>query len=995
LQPSDTAYRRFKSRPSQTELERFYTPTDAERVFFDSTTRSSATRLGFALLLKTYQRLGYFVTSEQVPIAIVEHIATAIGECCDRDNLRQYDMSQARRKHLSAVRQFLVVKPFSDDGKVLMQQTLAEAALTKENVIDIINIGIETLVRHRYELPAFDTLVREARVQRLATNQALHAQIHDALGDVGRTFLDRLFVVGDDPRRVSPWNDLKQDAAKPTIDGMRELVARYDRLTELARHAHLLKTIPVVKIKQWALEGNSMDAASMVDMAAAKRYVVALALIRQRLARVTDDLCDIFCKQMKRVSYYAEEELGKYLADNQEKTDEILRRFATLETLLNSKQSAAEQLKSVRQTVTARPDLCEFSRLHAEYGGKNECRFVWRFFKPRRPEMLRILRKLKLAATSQDASFERSLAFMLEHSHPHNEWLALKANGKKALASDDVDWIPEKWWKLVTGENQRDTVPVRLNRRQFEVCVCLQMVRELKSGDLCVIGSDAYSDHRDELVPMEECERTRADYGEKVGLPIESAGFIAHVRTMLTEAAQQADKTYQDNPYFKIVDGRPKLGRQEKKPIPPGFKQLDEALRRKLDSLELSLLDVLADTMQWIGWGKHFGPLSGHQGKLHEEDRRKILTVFAYGTGLGPTQIAKNITDISARQVSFVNQRQVTTEKLEAAICTAINAYNQFQLPRYWGDTKRAAADGTQWNLYENNLLSERHIRYGGYGGIAYYHVSDTYIALFSHFIPCGVWEAVYILDGLTKNKSDIQPDTLHGDTQAQSAPVYGLAFLLGIKLMPRIRNWKDLKWFRPTASEVHQHIDDLFTKDAIDWNLIACHLPDMLQVAQSIRAGRVSPSTILRKLGTASRKNKLYFAFRELGRVVRTIFLLEYISNDELRQIIQAAQNKCEGFNKFAQWAYFGSDMIEENVRDDQLKIIKYNHLIANLLIFHNCHTMTQALKELEAEGMQLTPELLGMFSPYRTHPNRFGMYELRERKLGPVDYGVTFQME
>jgi TnpA family transposase len=119
------------------------------------------------------------------------------------------------------------------------------------------------------------------------------------------------------------------------------------------------------------------------------------------------------------------------------------------------------------------------------------------------------------------------------------------------------------------------------------------------------------------------------------------------------------------------------------------------------------------------------------------------------------------------------------------------NAYNQFQLPRYWGDTKHAAADGTQWNLYENNLLSERHIRYGGYGGVAYYHVSDAYIALFSHFIPCGAWEAIYILNGLTKNKSDIQPDVLHGDTQAQSAPVYGLSFLLGISLMPRIRNGK------------------------------------------------------------------------------------------------------------------------------------------------------------------------------------------------------------
>ncbi len=60
---------------------------------------------------------------------------------------------------------------------------------------------------------------------------------------------------------------------------------------------------------------------------------------------------------------------------------------------------------------------------------------------------------------------------------------------------------------------------------------------------------------------------------------------------------------------------------------------------------------------------------------------------------------------------------------------------------------KHASADGTRWDLYEQNLLSEYHIRYGGYGGIGYYHVSDTYIALFSHFIPCGVWEAVYILD--------------------------------------------------------------------------------------------------------------------------------------------------------------------------------------------------------------------------------------------------------
>jgi hypothetical protein len=46
-------------------------------------------------------------------------------------------------------------------------------------------------------------------------------------------------------------------------------------------------------------------------------------------------------------------------------------------------------------------------------------------------------------------------------------------------------------------------------------------------------------------------------------------------------------------------------------------------------------LDVLADTMQWIAWGEHFAPLSGHQGKIQEEGRRKfsrrLLIELAWG----------------------------------------------------------------------------------------------------------------------------------------------------------------------------------------------------------------------------------------------------------------------------------------------------------------------------------------------------------------------------
>lgn len=114
-------------------------------------------------------------------------------------------------------------------------------------------------------------------------------------------------------------------------------------------------------------------------------------------------------------------------------------------------------------------------------------------------------------------------------------------------------------------------------------------------------------------------------------------------------------------------------------------------------------------------------------------------------------------------------------------------------MSRAWGDGTAVAADGTHMDTYLNNLVAETSIRYGRPGGIAYHHIADTYIALFTHFIPRGVWEAVYIIEGLLKNESEIQPTTIHADTQGQSYLVFSLAHLLGFELMPRIRNWKDL----------------------------------------------------------------------------------------------------------------------------------------------------------------------------------------------------------
>jgi len=731
---SDTAYPRLKTSFNAGELERWYSPTPEEHDFCAKAVRGQSTRFGFLLMLKTFQRLGYFVTSDQIPDAIIAHLAEIEKIPVDREALKHYDVSRARKTHVGLIRRYLNVSQFNSEAYKLLCQALVDTALTKDDLVDIINVGIETLVKYRYELPAFGTLLREAKEQRAVTYRMLFRDVYERLSEADSIKLDALFLTGEDSQ-TSPWNDLKIDAPKVTVNGLRALLIRYDQLSALAGNQDLLRHIPFVKRQQLSLEGLSLDAASMADMEVKKRYTVSLALIERQLARVTDDLCDMICKQMMKVQHLADAELENYLTANQDKTDEILRRFAQLDTLLQSSQPVNDQIAQARQLVTERPDLCEFSRVHSEFGGKNECRFMWRYFKARRSELFRILAKLRFVATSQDKSFENALAFILTNNSHHSNWITLNGKGKTVLTPQDLDWIPAKWWKLVTGESDRKLEPSRVNRRQLEVCVFRQLVQELKSADICVPGSDTYSDSREQLLSTDECNKVLAEYGELVGLPVESQAFVDHLRAKLTDVANAVDRNYLSNTNFNIVNGRPTLAKLIKKPEPNGFRVVEEALTRKLLALYLSILDVLGDTMRWLNWGQFFGPLSGHESKLEDEERRQILTTFAYGTGLGPTQVAKSVSGVSDRQIAFVNQRHITTEKLEATICEVINAYNRFWLPKLWGDAKRAGADGTKWDLYENNLLSEYHIRYGGWGGVAYYHVSDNYIALFSHFM--------------------------------------------------------------------------------------------------------------------------------------------------------------------------------------------------------------------------------------------------------------------
>lgn len=962
-----TAYPRFKRHYTPNELNEIYTPTRIEIAFALKVTTGEENYFNLLVLLKIFQRLGYFPKIADIPPSVINHVRAALHLRDDMGLSYQYPPTLSR--HKKAIRSYLQVNPFNQKAKNLITDIINESALRMDNPADLINVAIEELVKERYELPGFNTLERLVNHLRNEVNQKLFSQVSSQLSP---EYIQRLKDLLENYASVerSPYNDLKKLPKQSSRNHLNDLIVHLTWLETMGEIAPYLQELTRTKIKHLTSQAKALSASEIKDINLPKRLTLILCLIYSAQVQSRDALVEMFLKQMKKIHYRAIEELDSIRKKQQETTEKLVSVLTNVLQVFwedTTDSNRLEELKEIfKETGGVEQLLTECEEINA-YQGHNYLPLLWRFYKSHRSSFFRIFNSLKIESTSNDDKLAKAVEVLLSNSHRRGEWIGDEV---------DLSFASQPWQKLVLFQSKNIT---KLMRRHFEICIFSYLAAELRSGDICVFGSEAYADYREQLLSWKDCQQLIEPYCQHLGFPTQAEDFVENLKSRLTETASEVDRNYPNQTSIVISEqGEPVLKRPPASRETASLKNLEALISERMP--ERNLIEILRNVDYWTNFTRHFGPLNGSEPKLERATERYLLTTFTYGCNLGATQAARHMRGVvTSRMLTFVNQRHVSLKGLNAALVDIINRYNVMPLTKFWGDGTTAAADGTKYDLYEQNLLSEYHIRYGGYGGIAYHHVADSYVALFSHFIPCGTWEAVYIIEGLLKNTSEIQPNIIHADTQGQSAPVFALSYLLGIQLMPRIRNWQDLVFYRPDKETVYQHIDSLF-KGVINWALIQTHWADLLRVVLSIESGKISSDMLLRKLGNYSRKNKLYQAFRELGRVIRTIFLLQFISDQKLRQQITATTNKVEAYHGFSKWFFFGGEgVIISNDPEQQEKTIKYGDLIANAVIFQNVVDLTEVLLGLKKEGFFWQREDIAALSPYLTsHVKRFGDYLL-----------------
>ncbi|PCI27632.1 Tn3 family transposase [Candidatus Wolfebacteria bacterium] len=974
---SRTAYPRLRSNQvvSPRELSNWYSPTQVEVDFTRHNIRGDNLKLGYLVQLKVCQKLGYFCSIDETPADIINYIQEIMFVPGKIITTPLYGHNSAMYRHRDKIREQLSLKRWGKfkSGGLIKNWGLEHAtnvakqqAHIKNSPADIINAVIEKLREDNFELPAFDELDELVGNVRANINDNIFFNIRAGLD---QKIIERLksLLVKKKGSATTNYQRLKEKAKSTTITHFRETIKHYQWITALGDFSELLVNVSKVKIEQFAEEARSLDAYDLKDHNEDKQLALIVCLVYSAKLKTMDDLAQMYCVTMSKIHKKAKVKLAGIMESSQQLVHDCLNLLSGITQHIENNPSP-DCYKSVAGIIMNYGGI-EKVRSDCDQAIANTSNdhipLLWEFYKNNRSTVISLLQILNIQSATQNDSLIKAMQVVIKNS----------THDTGTIATDgDLSFVPDKWTKLISNDKSESGL---VNHRYYELCVLSCLADELRSGDVYINNADSYGDYRNNLLNWQDCSKQVGDYTKDIGLPDSPDALIQHLKYSLRTKASLLDKMFPDIAELEIDDkGRPTLKKCKPNNKPASAIRLANEIRSRMP--ERNIMDILSNCHHYTDWASVFSPISGSDPKLKNAIEKYILTTFTYGTCMGPAEAARHIkADISEKTLSKINHRHVLPKTQDIAIARIINQYIQFGIIKAWGDGKSVAADGTMESLREDSLIAEFHIRYHQKGGIAYHHISNNYIAIFSTFIPCGVWEAVHILEGLLKNKSDLTPDVIHADTQGQSTVVFALSYLLGIKLMPRIRNWKDLTMYKYDSRVKYKNIDPLFS-GKIKWELIRTHWKDMMQAVLSVKNGVISSPLLLRKLTNYSRKNRLFKALRELGKVMRTLYLLDYISDVTLREKVTETTNKVESYNNLSDWASFGAKhLVASNDPDEMEKAVKYNDLVTNSVMLQNVIDMTNIINELKNEGMEISINDISYLSPYITeHIKRFGDY-------------------
>lgn len=381
----------------------------------------------------------------------------------------------------------------------------------------------------------------------------------------------------------------------------------------------------------------------------------------------------------------------------------------------------------------------------------------------------------------------------------------------------------------------------------------------------------------------------------------------------------------------------------------------------------IRLPELLIEVDNRLHFSKCFLSPTLQKSRPPEEICNLLVAIMAYGCNIGPFTMARLTKGTSYEQIRRITDWQLTPENQKAALSVVVNAITALDASRIWGDGTSSSSDGQRFYMPRKTLQQTYSPKLSDYALEFYSFVADNYAPFYSVPIECTERDAAYVLDGLLYNESDLVSMEHYTDTHGYTEINFAAFAMLGRKFAPRIRGIQHQRLYRIDPGRSYGALEPMVNKKdhTINTEPIENDWNRMGHFYGSLKTGHVTASVALKRLVSLSKKNHFYQANRELGRIFKTEFILEYLSKPSLRRRIRQGLLKGEQLHSLARQVFYGKrGKIYSRDLEEQMSTCSCLTLILACIIYWQAREIARVTSSGTA-GYDLDFSLLEHVSP------------------------------
>lgn len=935
----------------QGELLRHYTLSD-EDLGHIRQRRRAHNRFGFALQLCVLRYPGRVLApGELIPAQVSDFVAAQLGLTSD-DLLLYAAREETRHEHLADLRRIYGYRSFSGRGARDLREWIAREAEAATSNEDLARRFVAECRRTRTILPGSST------IERLCADALVEAErrIEDLIAHrITPTLSENLAHLLEDTvdGRVTRFVWLRQFEVGANSAAANRLMDRLEYLQRFDLPADLLDGVPAHRVTRLRRQGERYYADGMRDLPEDRRLAILAVCTLEWRSSLADVIVETHDRIVGRLYRASERLCNTRIADAKAAVRDTLKSFAEIGGALLGAQDDGtaldgiiatgpgwERFRTLVATASALTNVLAADPLSRVLDGYHRFRLY-------APRMLRLL-------DMQAAPIATPLLAAV----------AMLRNGIKVDPPVDFLRPNSKWHRHLRAEPSGD-------HRLWEIAVLFHIRDAFRSGDIWLAGSRRYGDLKQLLVPPQAIEQTA-----RLAVPLRPGEWLAERRARLDTRLKEFGRAARTGtiPGGIIENGKLHIDKL-RADTPEGAEDLVLDLYQQLPPARIT--DLLLEVDERTGFSEAFTHL---RTGAPCSDRIGLMNVLlAEGVNLGLRKMAAATNTHSFWELLRIARWHVEGSAYDRALAMIVEAHAALPMAAFWGQGQSASSDGQFFLATEQgeamNLINAK---YGNVPGLkGYSHVSDQYAPFATQVIPATVSEAPYILDGLLMNDAGRRVRQHFADTGGFTDHVFAACALLGYRFAPRIRDLpqKRLYAFTPNATPANVRA---LVGGKINEPLIERNWPDILRIMATIAAGIVAPSQILRKLASYPRQNELALALREVGRIERTLFMIDWILDAGLQRQAQIGLNKGEAHHALKRAISFHRrGEIRDRSGEGQHYRIAGMNLLAAIIIFWNTMKLGEVVNTRAASGTHIAPDLLAHVSPLGwEHINLTGEY-------------------